>query len=315
MPDVSVIVVSYNTADLLRRCLGSIASSGEVTVEVIVVDNASADGSADVVRQEFPAATLVELPTNEGFAAGVNRGADLARGRHLLLLNPDAALRPGTLEELVAFADRHPDGGIYGGRIVTPDGAVDPRSGFGLPTPWSLFCFAVGLSTVFRGSALFDPEALGRWPGDRAREVGAVSGALMLVDRSLWTALGGFDETYFMYSEDIDLCGRARAMGWRPLLDPRATAVHDVGASSTPAGKAVMVFTGKATYVRRRWRGPRRSWGLAMLATGVWLRAVLARRVRTDRSDVWPDVWDQRRHWWGGYEAAGPSVRRTAAPT
>lgn len=301
-PDVSVIVVSYNTAELLRRCLTSVTQPTEAGVEVIVVDNRSTDGSAEVVRADFPTVQLVEPGKNLGFAAGVNRGARLATGRYLLLVNPDAALGDATIDELVTFAGAHPAHGIYGGRVVNPDGSTDPRSCWGLPSAWSLFCFATGLSSVFRRRRVFDPESLGRWDRRSVREVGAVSGTLMLVARTLWVRLGGFDETYFMYSEDIDLCARAAELGARPVVDPDATATHDAGASSTRAEKTRMVLAGKATYVRRRSHGLRRRWGLAMLRLGVALRAGASRLLR--RATPWPEAWEQRREWSRGY----PSV-------
>lgn len=308
--DVSIVIVSYNTADLLARCLSSLQGSTSEVVEIIVVDNASVDGSVEVVRSSFPSVRVVELPVNVGFAAGVNRGAEAAKGRYLLLLNPDAAMHEGTLAELVRFADRHPRNGIYGGRILSDEGTSDPRSCWGLPSAWSLFCFGSGLSTAFPRSRIFDPESLGRWERDTVREVGAISGAMLLVDRTVWQRLGGFDTAYFMYSEDIDLCARAGEIGCRPIIDPAATAAHEAGASSTPPSKMVMILTGKATYVRRRWRPVARVWGLSMLWLGAAIRAVAGRRAAGARAEVWGAVWVERSSWFAGYAPAAADVEQ-----
>lgn len=298
--DVSIVVVSFNTAELLVRSLQSIGSSTRRPVQVVVVDNASSDGSAGAARAALPDAVVVELDRNRGFAVGANEGARHATGRWLLLLNPDAVLLAGSLDELLTFAVAHPERGIYGGRVVDDDGRVDRRSCWGLPTPWSLFCFACGLSTWFRGSTLFDPESLGSWERDTIREVGAISGALLLIDRTAWDRLGGFDPAYFMYSEDIDLCDRARELGYRPTIVPSARILHEGGAASTRADKTILVLTGKATYVRRRWVGPARSFGLVMLWGGVALRAVGQRALRRPEA-VWPHAWAARRSWMQGY--------------
>lgn len=298
--DVTVVIVSYNTADLLARCLRSVRASARRPPAIVIVDNASSDSSVAVARREAPGALIVEMDENVGFAAGVNEAARRVTSPWILLLNPDAVLAPGAVDELVAFAHDHPGRGLYGGRAVRDDGSTDPRSCWGLPSPWSLFCFATGLSSAFRRSSVFDPESLGHWDRDSVREVGAISGALLLVERSAWERLGGFDTTYFMYSEDIDLCARARSLGYRPTIDPHAIIRHEAGASSTPARKAEMVLTGKATYLRRRWSRPARAWGLAMLWCGVGLRAAAATTLRRADSP-WPHVWRSRRRWVAGY--------------
>ena len=309
MPDVSVLVVSYNTAEHLRRCLASaLHEPSRAEREVIVADNASGDGSPDLVRAEFPEATLIETGSNLGFAAAVNVCAKAATGRYLLLLNSDAVLAPGALDELVQFADTAPRNGIYGGRIVDERGHVDYRSCWGLPSAWSMFCFGVGLSSAFPRNRRFDPESLGRWDRSSVREVGAISGGFMLIERGLFERLGGLDEAYFMYSEDIDFCARARALGYRPVVVPSATATHAVGASSTRVGKTVLVLKGKATFVRRNWSGPRRAWGCTMLWLGALVRATGARVAGGERGKVWREVWARRAEWLRGYDEPRPIV-------
>ena len=298
-PAVTIVIVSYNTREWLRTCLASVQAQTSVDHEVVVVDNGSGDGSPELVRQEFPAMRLDVSDENLGFAAGVNRGAQGAKGRYLLLLNPDTEIHDRAVDRLVAFADRHRGAGIYGGRTLTPQGDVDYRSCFGLLTPWTLTCFGLGLSTLFPRTAL-DPESLGSWQRDTVREVGMVSGGLMLVDRSLWERLGGFDEAFFMYGEDADLCARGRVLGARPLVTPDAVITHAVGASTAQrADKAVLVMRGKAAFVRRHLGPVGRRYGLAMLHLGAAVRAALARV--SSLETAWPQVFRRRREWLPGY--------------
>ncbi|MDY7106584.1 MAG: glycosyltransferase family 2 protein [Actinomycetota bacterium] len=312
--DVSVVIVSYRSADVLEPCLRSVcAAMAGLDGEIIVVDNASPDDSR-AVAAAMPGVRVLGLDDNLGFGPAVNRGAAASAGRHLVLVNPDAEIGPDALVELIRFADEHPAHGIYGGRARTPDGSADPRSCFGLPSPWSMFCFATGLSSAFRRSPVFDPTSLGRWPRDTVREVGAVSGCLLLAPRRAWDELGGFDEDYFLYGEDIDLGARAWEAGLRPVVVPGAEVVHRVGAS-TPDGveRTVRLLTGRATYLRKRWHGTARVWGRAMLVVGVAGRAgaeaVLAALGGPDRGDRWRRVWRRRRTWMAGYAADGTPRR------
>lgn len=307
--EVSVLVVSYNTAELTVRCLESVlAEPAGVEIEIIVVDNASTDGSPDAIRDAFPAVRLIESATNLGFGRAVNLAASHAGGDYLLLLNPDAVVLDRAVAEILTFARRNPACGLYGGRTLRPDGSVDPSSCWGAPSLWSLACFGVGLSTMFHGSRIFDPESLGRWQRDSVREVGVVTGCLLLVSRGLFERLGGFDPRFFMYGEDTDLSMRARAAGYRPTIVPTAAIVHHVGASSSNwAAKHVLVLRGKTTLARKHWTGWRQRLCLAMIVLGVALRALadlgsgLARGRPRARASDWRALWRRRRDWWPGY--------------
>jgi N-acetylglucosaminyl-diphospho-decaprenol L-rhamnosyltransferase len=309
-PELSVLVVTYRNPELTRDCLASVfAQTREVPFEVIAVDNASGDETPDMVEREFPAVRLVRSDENLGFARANNLAARMARGEHLVLLNPDTIVLDRALERLLAFAGRERPG-IYGGRTLRPSGALDPSSCWGAQTPWSAFCFASGLSTAFRGHRLLDPESLGGWQRDSVRDVGVVTGCLLLTRRDAWTALGGFDERFFMYGEDADLAVRARARGDRVAITPEATIVHVVGASSATSGaKMGMVMRSRATIMRKHWRPGPRAFGLACLLAGVAGRAAASRAARRARtgagSAMWEDVWRARREWLGGYPAAG----------
>ncbi|MFK3984934.1 glycosyltransferase family 2 protein [Micromonospora sp. NPDC050397] len=314
-PSVSVVIVSYQTRDLIQRALSALrTASPSGSYEVIVVDNASTDGSADAVETEFPEARVVRLARNVGFGRAVNVGAARARGTWIMLLNPDTEPVGDVVGEFVEYARANPEHRVYTGRTLRADHTDDGRSAFALPSLWGYVCFATGLSTVFRRSRLFNPEEL---PGlDRSvpASVPAASGCLLLLQRSLFAELGGFLPDYFMYSEDIDLCHRAAGLGASPVLVPGARVVHVGGASSTGVGKRVMLLRGKTTYLRLRWPRRRAAAGRALLAAGVAARAAGARL--TGRAGYWREVWAERRTWLAGWPPAAelPTVEVVESP-
>jgi N-acetylglucosaminyl-diphospho-decaprenol L-rhamnosyltransferase len=319
IPDVSVLLVTYRCRDEAAACLRSIHETTErENVEIVLLDNASGDGTVELVRSDFPDVRLIASPENLGFALGVNRAAEQATGEFVLLLNPDMEVHPGAIESLVAFARAHPQHGLYGGRTLDPDGTVNPGSCWGAPSLWSLFCFAALLSTTFKHSRLFDPESLGGWQRDTVREVDIVTGCLLLARRTLWEELGGFDTRFFMYGEDADLSFRAKALGYRPAITPDAVVTHEIGVSSaTREDKLILLFQGKATLLRKHWRGLRLRLGLLLLQAGVGLRALLAvLGRRTDpRAAAWRQVWRERKSWLAGYpEPAHEGPSPAAAP-
>jgi N-acetylglucosaminyl-diphospho-decaprenol L-rhamnosyltransferase len=318
----SVLVVSYRTRELTRACLRSVLENvSGIPYEVIVVDNGSGDGSAAMIAEEFPAARLIALEDNVGFAAGVNLAAEHATGEFLVLLNPDAEVLPGAVEKLVEFARAHPDTGIVGGRTLGPDGSVDPRSCRAVPSVWGMTCYGLGLSTALKENRLFDPESLGRWQRDTVREVGYVTGCFMAVPRHVWERLGGFDERFFVYSEDVDLAVRARRLGYRSMVTPDASVVHHFGASSADGGaKGVMQLRARATFIRKHWSPPVARFGLAMLWLGAAVRAAatgvsgrLPGRAGSRRSNPWLKIWAQRRTWLPGFPTV--PVRRAGGRT
>jgi N-acetylglucosaminyl-diphospho-decaprenol L-rhamnosyltransferase len=299
MIDVSILVISYNTKDLTLETLRSLpAACGEVTAEIIVVDNASTDGSADAICATFPDLSVARSASNLGFARAVNLAAEQARGRYLLLVNPDTRPDGPFVAELVETADKHPDAGIYGGRTVREDGA-DFLAGYGFPTLWSTFCFAFLLSTVARRSALFNPEDLPRLDRSQPGPVPAISGCLFMINRELFALLGGFDPQYFMYCEDADLCLRATRHGAQPMLVPSARVVHLVGRSSSHTDrpgqrKVEMLLKGKITFMDKNWSPGRARIGRLLISTGVALRA-FARR------EPWRSVWRTHLSWKDGW--------------
>ncbi len=312
--DLSIFIVSYNTRELTRECLRSVlASRIEAGYEIVLVDNASSDGSAEMVAREFPSVRLVRSDTNLGFAAGNNLARRHAQGERFLLLNPDTRVREDAIDRLLAFSVAHPEAGITGGRTLNEDGSLNPWSCRGRPTRWGMFCQAVGLTTAFRMHPFFDPSSLGPWQRDSVREVDVVVGCFLMITRELWDALDGFDATFFMYGEETDLCLRARARGFRPMVTPDAVIVHH-GAASEPAeaAKLVRLFAAYVLLFRKHWPRGSRGFGVAMRclwAATRWIGGALlglaGRRSAGERGRVWQEVWERRREWISGYGAPG----------
>ncbi|HEU0168417.1 MAG TPA: glycosyltransferase family 2 protein [Chloroflexota bacterium] len=232
MRELSVIVVSWNVRELLRVCLQTtLAETAEIDAEVIVVDNASRDGSAEMVRAEFPEVRLIANQHNAGFSAGNNQGLEAAGGRYLLFLNPDTEVRPGAIRHLLAFIDQRPQVGCVGPKLLNPDGSVQPsRRGF--PRLATAFVESTVLQRWLGGlPALRDFYRESASP-DEPQPVDWIVGACMLFRREALDRTGGFDEQFFMYSEEMELCWRTRHAGYEIWYVPEAEIVHHEGASS-----------------------------------------------------------------------------------
>ncbi|MET0781295.1 MAG: glycosyltransferase family 2 protein [Microbacterium sp.] len=314
-PGASVILVSYNTRDETIIAVRSAITATSVPLEIVVVDNGSTDGSVAAVRSEFPEITVVDAGANLGFAAGVNLGVANSTAALIVLLNPDTEVLPGSIDALIAFAAEHPENGLYGGRTLRPDGTTDPSSCWGEMTLWSLTSFALGLTTVFKRSRLFDPESLGTWDRDSVREVPIITGCLLLTTRDEWTRLGGMDERFFLYGEDADFSRRARDLGMRPIIVPDATIVHAVGGSTASSGRKMsMVMAGKATFLRTSWTPFAARIGIALLQAGAGVRA-LPNLLRRRHGSTWQHVWHTRSDWRLGYPEARRTLFGIADPT
>jgi N-acetylglucosaminyl-diphospho-decaprenol L-rhamnosyltransferase len=235
--DVSVCIVSWNVKDLLRDCLNSLGqNAGDVRYETIVVDNLSNDGSADMVRSEFPWVTLVEPGQNLGFGRANNLAYRHGTGRWVLLLNPDTVVLDRAIEKLVKFADQHPAAAAVGGRTLKRDGKTLERSCcWGSPGMWPLFCKAFGLHLIFKDSPVFNREAMDYWQRDSVREVGVITGCCLMIRRDVYQRTGGFDDHFFMYAEETDLCWRMARDHGKLLFCPEAQIIHLVGESAKKA--------------------------------------------------------------------------------
>lgn len=311
-PELTVIIVSYNTRALTLKCLETLyANTHETRFHTVVIDNASSDGSADAVAAAFPQVELIASDENLGFARANNAVAARATTEWLLLLNPDTEVHDGAVDRLLAFSRAHPQAGITGGRTVFPDGSLNIASCWNRITPWSAFCMATGLTAAFRGSAFFNPEAMGSWQRDSVREVDIVVGCFLMIRRELWNTLGGFDLKYYMYGEEVDMCLRARDMGYTPMITPDAQIMHLVGASSSQvAHKVVMVARSRSTLIRDHWPRWQVPFGIALLwvwgAVRVSAAQVLALSGRAQAKATaakWRGIWAQRRTWLAGYVA------------
>jgi GT2 family glycosyltransferase len=240
---VTIIIVAYNSGHYLDECLQSIAAARHerVCVEVVIVDNHSSDGTIDRLRGfEGLRLSIIENERNVGFAAAANRGIAATDGDYVLLLNPDTLLTPGVIDEMARFMDQHPEAGIVSPKLVMQDGRIDPACHRGFPTPWASATYFMGLERLFPRRRLFN--GYHRWdlPLDQAHEVDAVSGAFLFARRRLLRAMGGLDERFFMYGEDIDACLRAREHGYKVYYTPAATVVHIKG-TSTGIGQSAKV--------------------------------------------------------------------------
>lgn len=239
MADVFVVIVSYNVKGLLRDCLQSVFASDGVGTEVVVVDNHSDDGSAQMVRDEFPQARLIVSPHNGGFAYANNlalRGylarPASERPRYVLLLNPDTVVPPQALAEMVRYLDERPEVGAAGPKLILPDGSLDYACRRSFPTPAVALYRMVGLSRLFPRSRRFGRYNLTYLSPDVETEVDSVVGAFMLVRGPILDEVGLLDETFFMYGEDLDWAFRIKERGWAIRYNPAVTVLHYKGQSS-----------------------------------------------------------------------------------
>jgi N-acetylglucosaminyl-diphospho-decaprenol L-rhamnosyltransferase len=224
MPDVSVVVVTWNALPWLERCLESVNGR-----EVVVVDNGSTDGTVDFVRERFPGVRLIEQE-NKGMGGGNNAGMRAADGRYFFLLNSDAWVVDDGLEKLIAFADGHPEAAVVGPKLLNTDGTLQ-RSARGEPTFWRLATEYLFIRKLAPRSKRLNPLYRGDFDHDRVEEVDWLFGPALLVRREAADAVGLFDEDFFMFSEEVDWMTRFRRAGWKVLFFPGAEVVHVGGAS------------------------------------------------------------------------------------
>lgn len=255
MLDLGIVIASYNTRDLLRRCLRSVyASEGDFTFQVCVVDNASSDGSAEMVAAEFPQARLIANDENLGYPTANNQGMrafglhdDRSRARDevprfVLLLNPDTELPPAGLARMLDFMAQHPEAGAAGPKLVRPDGSLDLACRRSFPTPVVSFYRMIGLSRLFPRSRRFGRYNLTYLDPDQVAEVDSVVGAFMLVRSEAIAQAGLMDEQFFMYGEDLDWAYRIKSAGWKIYYNPAVTVLHVKRAASRHSPRAQIEF-------------------------------------------------------------------------
>jgi len=234
-PVVSLIIVTWNGKRYALECLESLRqNTGTVPVEVIVVDNQSSDGTPDEIQRQFPRVTVIRNRANLGFAKANNIGLALARGRYLGLVNSDVLVPAGCIKNMVSFMDQNPAIGLLGPKMLAPGGGIG-QSVMRLPTAWNTLCCSLGLHILFPRSKLFGGFLMNSYPYDSIEDVEVLTGWFWMVRRQALEQVGGLDEQFFMYGEDIDWSYRFRKAGWRVVFYPEAEALHYGAASSAQA--------------------------------------------------------------------------------
>jgi GT2 family glycosyltransferase len=264
-PDLSIVVVNWNTRDLLANCLASIpGGAATLSYQVVVVDNGSSDGSAELVANQFPGTILLRNAENVGFARANNQGIAATQSQYVLLLNSDTVVQPGALLALVCFLDEHPRAGVVAPRLLTPDGSAQSYAFGGDPTLGYLL--ARGLNRLlFRRS-------LHNWATDRTQTADWVSGACMMVRRAAIEQVGPLDQNMFMYFEDSEWCLRIRQAGWQVYYHPQVAVVHLGGRSLAKNPAARRAYYRSLEYVYAKHYSPWSRLALRMaLAPYRWL--------------------------------------------
>jgi len=285
MLDLGIIIVNWNTKDLLRRCLQTVlVSTGDFTFKVVLVDNASTDGSADMVRSEFPSVEVIASQTNGGFSYGNNLGlkalgyrgkgdVDADAPRYALLLNPDTEVPPESLYNMVKFMDSRPDVGVAGPKLVLEDGTLDVACRRSFPTPMVSFYRFSGLSKLFPHNPHFGRYNMTFVDPDLELEVDSVVGAYMQVRREAIRDAGLLDEMFFMYGEDLDWAFRIKEAGWKVFYHPQVMVKHIKRASSRRSKKAQFEFQrAMLIFYRKHYRRTTPLWLHLMVILGLMLK-------------------------------------------
>lgn len=291
-PLVSAIIVSYNVRQLLLDTLRSLFQHTQVSLETIVVDNASGDGSPEAVAEEFADIKLIRRRENLGFGKANNVGLHYATGRFILLLNPDVILSPGCVDSLADFLLVHPEAGAVGPRLRRPDGGLDLAARRGFPTPRASFYRFTGLSRLFSRSEHFNTYNMGHKREDVVHEIDAGTAACLLVRRAAIDQVGFFDPDFFMYGEDLDFCYRVKAGGWKIFYLPSAEALHLKGRSSRQATQRSLFAFHSAmwTFHHKHYASDLPAFGNGLIWASIWgrwaatmLRATLTQDPRVSR--------------------------------
>jgi GT2 family glycosyltransferase len=234
MPRLTIVIVSYQVRDALARCLTSLRSAiRDLDAEVVVIDNASSDGTGPLVRDQFPDVQYLPLPDNIGYGRANNLAIRKSQAPYILLLNPDTEVPPGTLEPLLAKLEADPRLGGVTAKVLLETGRLDAACRRNFPRPRDLLYKQFLLHKLFPWSVEFNHYNLGHVPADQAVDVECVMGAFFLVKRDVLTQVGLFDDQFFLYGEDLDLCRRIGQAGWRLRYEPSVSIRHSKGASAS----------------------------------------------------------------------------------
>lgn len=290
MIDLAIIIVNYNVKDLLQKCLRTIeASEGDFAYEVIVVDNNSPDDSVEMVRADFPAVSLIANKDNPGYSAANNQGMK-ALGvfggespRYTLLLNPDTELPPTALQESIRFMDQNQRVGVMGPKLLLPSGELDAACRRSFPTPEVSFYRMTGLSRLFPRSPRFGKYNLTYLDINETADVDSVVGAYMLVRTEAVQKVGGLDEQFWMYGEDLDWAKRIKDAGWRVVYNPQVAALHVKRASSSQNKKKTDLefYRAMLIFYQKHYRQQTPFWLHWLILLGVGIKG---------GSPIWPDI-------------------------
>lgn len=277
--DLTVIILNWNACEWLERSVGSALAqeTGGRAFEVVFVDNASRDGSVDFVRRAYPAARVMALSENLGFAGGNNAAVLQTDSRYVLLLNPDTITHPGAFRALLDFMDSHPECGIAGPKLLNPDGSLQYSCRL-FPTLEAGLFRNTPLGRLFPSNRATRDYLMKDVSHDHAMPVDWVSGAAMMVRCEVFEQVGLLDEEYFMYVEDVDLCYRAHAAGWQVWYAPEAVITHAIGQSSNknPAPMIVAFHRSMFRFFRKHYLGARYpGWLTPVVAAGLASRAAM----------------------------------------
>lgn len=285
--DISIVIVNYNVKAFLEQCLMAIERARHnLKIEIFVVDNRSVDGSQAMVKKGFPYVHLIENKGNIGFSKANNQALRLVKGKYVLILNPDTLIQEDTLTTLKDFLDKHSKTGAVGCKLINPDGSFQSGSRRGFPTPWVAFTRIIGLSKIFPRIRLFGQYNMTYLNPDTESEIDVLTGSLMLIRKSVLDNIGYFDEDYFMYGEDIDLCYRIKKDGWKIYYTPTTTAIHYKG-ESTKRGEFSYIsnfYSAMLIFTRKHFKNHYSFFLRAMLTTGIYMRAYVAYLGRLSKS-------------------------------
>jgi GT2 family glycosyltransferase len=288
---LSVVIVSYNVKHFLEQCLHSVCKAMEgLPGEVFVVDNHSVDGSVEMVRQKFPNVHLIVNDHNAGFARANNQALQLASGQYVLLLNPDTVVQEDTFKKTIHFMDEHPEAGALGVYMIDGKGRFLPESKRGLPTPAVAFWKIIGLARLFPKSRLFGRYHLGFLDKEQIHPVDVLSGAFMLLRKSVLEQTGYLDESFFMYGEDIDLSYRILKAGYRNYYYPHTRIIHYKGESTRKSSiNYVLVFyRAMVTFVRKHFSQRHAAFFSMLIHLAIWGRAAMAMLARVLNKTLLP---------------------------
>jgi GT2 family glycosyltransferase len=277
--DISIVIVNYNVKHFLEQCLHSVEKAlQKVQGEVFVVDNNSVDGSAQLITEKFPHVIFIQNTENIGFSRANNQAIRQAKGKYILLLNPDTVVEEDTFEKVLSFMEAHPDAGGLGVKMIDGKGLFLPESKRGLPTPWVAFYKMFGLSKLFPKSRKFGKYHLSYLNPDEVHEIDVLAGAFMLLRKSVLDKVGLLDEIFFMYGEDIDLSYRIQKEGYKNYYFPETTIIHYKG-ESTKKGSLNYVkvfYKAMIIFAHKHFSGSKASVFALLIHLAIYFRALLS---------------------------------------